>query len=71
MTAKNYPKDLSATLDSVSYQAERLARVGDSKMNDRILGKSIDLLASILNYYTNCLKAFGDGLLGFNIFESS
>ena len=65
MTAKNYPKDLSTTLDSVSYQAERLTRVGDSQMNESILEKSVDLLTSILNYYTTCLKVFGRGLLGF------
>lgn len=64
MNAKSYPKDLSTTLYSVSYHAERLSRVANSEIDETILEKSLDLLTSVLNYYTLCLKVLGHGLLG-------
>ena len=64
MTAKMYPKELSRTLSSICYQAERLARVGYSEMNEVVLEKSVDLLAAMVVYYTACLKIFSRGSFG-------
>ena len=64
ITAKTYPEELSKTLSSIYYQAERLARIGTSEMNEVVLEKSVDLLAAIVGYYTACLKIFSRGSFG-------
>lgn len=63
MEARKSPKDFLATLDSISYQASRLSKVGRSTMSESILEKSVDLMASIVNYYTAGMEILREGLL--------
>ena len=62
--ARNVPKDLSSNLDRVSYQASRLANLRGSEQSESLTEKSLDLLTSIVKYYSVCLIVFDQGLLG-------
>ena len=60
----NYPRDMLTTLDHLSYQTHRLTCLGDAQITENIMEKSLDLLTAIMNYYTQCLVANRNGLLG-------
>ena len=64
MEARSVPQDMQSTLDSISYQANRIAGLKDSEKTDNVREKSVDLLAAIMRYYSTCLEACHDGLLG-------